>query len=188
MPSFGIIVEGDYDVAVFKELIPRIRPGAEIARAIDAGGSPLIGRLPVSLKALQYNVTPQGPVDRALVIGDANGKDPEEVERAMQARIGNRPYDFPHGFALHAVRQETETWLLADERAISTVAGGRAVPTVGGALEELAGAKEALQRLLSRSGLNYTPATCGRIAGELDLDVLRARCPGFIIFEQKVIG
>jgi Domain of unknown function (DUF4276) len=186
VPSFGLVVEGEYDVAVFGELVRRICPAATIARAIHAGGSPLMKKFPVYLKALQY-VTPEGPVGRALVIRDSNGKDPQEVERVMQSRIAGYTYNFPHGFALHAVRQETETWLLADAHAISVIADGRPVAPVGGELEALTDPKERLHKVLSDAGLNATPATYARITRELDLDVLRARCPGFLIFEQKVL-
>lgn len=188
VPSFGLVVEGEYDVAVFSELIPRLCPTAEIARAISAGGNPITRMFPVFLKSLQWNVTSSGPVDRALVIRDSNGKDPQQVEQAMQARIAGHTYIFPRGFALHAVRQEMETWLLADAQAISVVADGRPVPPIGGSLETLFDAKERFRSVLSLAGLLSTPATCARIARELNLDVLRDRCPGFLLFEQKALS
>jgi hypothetical protein len=184
VPSFGIIVEGQYDTAVFGQLVCRICPGADIARAIEAGGS-IMSKFPNYLKALQY-VTATGPVDRALVIRDSNGKDPRQVEAAMQARIDGRHYSFPHGIVFHAVRQEMETWLLADVAAISAAADGREVKPAPGALEDLADAKGVLRERLSGVDIPYTAAAAARIAETLNLDVLRRRCPCFVLFEERV--
>jgi hypothetical protein len=88
------------------------------------------------------------------------------------------------------VVREMETWLLADEEAISSVAlsrGGREVPRVPSALEDLMDAKEHLMRLLSRALLPYDPELCRQIASQADLDRLRYRCPSFRRFEGKVL-
>ncbi|MGH7289244.1 MAG: DUF4276 family protein, partial [Myxococcota bacterium] len=89
--------------------------------------------------------------------------------------------------AVHAVKREMETWLLADTAAISRVAGGGAVTPIGGQLEDQQHAKEALMKMLSRVAVPYTPAVCRNIAQEIDLSTLRGRCPSFASFERKVI-
>jgi hypothetical protein len=184
--SVGIVAEGEKDIAVLEVLIPRIRSESNIARRITTNG-PMKKKIATSLQALQFNVTPEGPVDRALVIGDSNGKPPEQVEEDMRTRAGNRAYNFPRGFAFHAVQQAMETWLLADENAISRVAG-RPVPPAGGQLEALVNPKARFQTVLTRAGLLVTPTTYGRITAEVNLDVLRDRCRGFVRFEQKVLS
>lgn len=184
--SYGAVVEGDYDVGVFEELIPRICPYPAEAWVKEARGrARLMSRFPQWLRMFEHWTTYGGPVDRALVIRDSNGKDPVLVETDMRARFGHLTYSFPRGVEVHAVQQETETWLLADAAAINGVAG-RPSRTVPGPLERLQHAKEALMDVLSDAGLPYTPDVCRRIARGIDLGVLRTACPSFALFEQKV--
>ena len=55
------------------------------------------------------------PVDKALVIRDADHKNPAELLAKMEARIVNRVYPFPRKLLI--VVEELEAWLLADEEA-----------------------------------------------------------------------
>lgn len=131
-----------------------------------------------------------GPVERVVVVRDANGVDPAEAERRMYDRLRVHHYQFRDGVRLHAVRRQTETWLLADSDAVSSVArqrGGRGVDPVPGVLEDIADAKGAFRRLLSEGRLRYTPQVCGEIAAEADLVTLRSRCPSFRRFEQVLL-
>lgn len=189
MPSiaFGLVVEGAYDTAVFEVLIPRIHAGeARVVSSIEAGGTGrLMGNLAGYLRALEF-ADAGNPVDLAVVIRDANAKDPAEVEEDMAARLGGRRYHFRRGSRLHAVKRETETWLLADPDAITRVAGGRRAAEIRDALEEIQDPKARFRRALTDVGLPYTPGICAEIARELDIDTLRIRCPNFRLFEQKV--
>jgi hypothetical protein len=63
--------------------------------------------------------------------------------------------------------------VVADERAISVVAGGRPVGTVNGDLEEIVDPKERLLRILSRLHLDYLPSTLGAIAGCANVEIMR---------------
>jgi hypothetical protein len=181
------VLEGTYDTAIFTELLPRVcGADIEIASPIEANGSGrLMKRFPVWLKRFEH-ITPAGPVDRALVIRDANGRNPGEVEAEMLAKIAPRYYSFPEGVRVHAVRRQVETWLLADEHAIATVAGKK-VSMVRGILEEVQDAKGLLQRVLDAVGLPYLAPIAGAIAREINLTTLRYRCPGFIQFETKCL-
>jgi len=182
--TFGVVVEGAYDVGVFEELIPKIRPATAWAME-GRGRSRLMSRFPNLLRMFEYRTMSAGPVDRALVIRDSNGKDPTLVEAEMRAKIAGLTYGFPRGVEVHAVQQETETWLLADPRAISQVAG-RDARAVRGPLEQRHHAKEALMDVLTEVKLSYTPEVCRRIARAIDLPTLRTACPAFVLFEQKV--
>jgi hypothetical protein len=142
-------------------------------------------QFPGLLKSLEF-IDEGNPVDRALVIRDCGNRLAADVEADMRARIAGVQYRFPRGVDVCAVRQETETWLLADEQAISTVASGRTVGTVNGNLEEIVGPKERLQRILSRVKLNYLPSTLGAIAGYADVEIMRYRLPTFRSFVQKI--
>ena len=185
--ALGLIVEGPYDTAVFSELIPRIHGGeVQISRVIETGGSGrLMARIPGYVKAMEF-ANAGGPVDRVIVVRDSNAKSPAKVEEGMRSKMAGRNYRFPRGVKLHAVRRETETWLLADAAAIGHVAGGRDAPETRHALEEIQDAKARLREVLSLVGLPYTPGVCAEIARALDLETLRRRCPNFRAFEEKV--
>jgi hypothetical protein len=185
--ALGLVVEGAYDTAVFSELIPRILGGeVQISRVIETGGSGrLMARVPGYVKAMEF-ANAGGPVDRVIVVRDSNAKGPAKVEEGMRSKMAGRNYRFPRGVKLHAVRRETETWLLADAAAIGHVAGGRDAPETRHALEEIQDAKARLREVLSLVGLPYTPGVCAEIARALDLETLRRRCPNFRAFEEKV--
>ncbi len=88
------------------------------------------------------------------------------------------------------VVQELETWLLADDKAISKVTqarSGRTVSRVNENLESIRQPKEKLQEILSKAGIYYTPEVAKEIARELDLSKIEYRCPGFKEFHQAVI-
>ncbi|MFQ5828381.1 MAG: DUF4276 family protein [Candidatus Methylomirabilia bacterium] len=187
--SYGIVVEGPYDVSVYEELIRKIcSADVEIFSRPAGGVSRLMGSFPKLLRVLEY-IRRGRPVDKALVIRDSGVKDPASLEREMTRRITRYAYSFPKGIQFHAVRSEMETWLLADERAVNFVAlsrGGSQVAPVQGTLEEIADPKERFIRLLSTVGLPYDAQVCREIARHVELETLRSRCPSFRSFEQKV--
>jgi len=191
MQSYGIVVEGDYDGGVFVEIIKKICPEADDTRVLQAGGSAqVMKKFPGLLRGLEHVTRQGGPVEKALVIRDADCKDPAEIEAKMQKSAEGRRFSFPAGVSFHVVKQEMETWLLADADAINRVAESRCkrpIARVLDRLEELQDAKGKLMATLSQSGLNYTAAVCREIAKEIDLAKLRTRCPSFQAFEQKVL-
>ncbi|MGD0310313.1 MAG: DUF4276 family protein [Acidobacteriota bacterium] len=191
MESYGVIVEGPYEEGVYEEFIRKICPEARNIRFRTAGGcSQVMKRFPTLLQSLEHVTDQGGPVEKALVTRDADCKDPAIIEAKMQESVSRRVFSFSKGVGYHAVRQETETWLLADPEAINRVAasrGGKVVPRVPDQLENLQDPKGTFKEVLSRSGLNYTAQVCREIAKETDLTKLRIRCPSFATFEQKVI-
>ena len=190
MESYGIIVEGQYDAEVYEEFIRKICADAQVVKVRETGGRPqLMRKFPALLHTFEHEM-PTGSVDKAMVIRDADCGDAAAIEKKMQDSISRRQYSFPGGVGVHAVKQETETWLLADPDAINKVAasrGGKPVPRVPDPLEALQDPKGQFRSVLSRSGLNYTAQVCREIAKETDLARLRIRCPSFATFEQKVI-
>ena len=133
---------------------------------------------------------PGGLADKAIVICDANGDDPAQLEEAMRQRlVGRRHPQFHRGIEFHATRRESETWLLADVGAINRVAarkGAGVATAVPGPLEAITDAKERFVRMLTEAGLLNVDDTIREIIRELDLPVVKLHCPGFAIFEQKV--
>ncbi|MBI4608635.1 MAG: hypothetical protein HY726_06495 [Candidatus Rokubacteria bacterium] len=123
--SYGIVVEGPYDVPVYEELIRKICSADLEVFSRPAGGvSRLMGSFPKLLKELQY-IKRGGPVDKALVVRDSDIKDPALLEREMTRKITGYTFAFPKGVQFHAVRREMETWLMANERAVNLVALSR---------------------------------------------------------------
>ena len=185
MPSYGLIVEGIYDVGVFEVLTHRLdSPDARFFPLECGGVGHLMKELLGLLESLEF-IDNGNPVDKVLVIRDCGRRQTADVEAEMRAKVGRRQYRFPRGIEFCAIRQETETWLLADEKAIATVAR-RTVGVVNGDLEDLPDPKERLQKILSAAKLQYLPATLRAIAENSDLGTLRYRLPCFRSFEQKI--
>jgi hypothetical protein len=191
MGSYGIIVEGESDQGVYEEFIQKIcKEEVQIKARITGGCAQLMKKFLVLLRSMEHITERGGPVDKALVIRDADCKDALALEAKMKDSLDRRDFPFPQGVGLHAVKQEMETWLLADHEAISMVAtarGGKAVPRIPDPLENIQDAKGKLMTVLSCAGLNYTAQVCREIAKQTDLATLRIRCPSFSVFEQKVL-
>jgi hypothetical protein len=185
VPSYGLIVEGIYDTPVYETLTLRLNsPDARFFTLECGGVGNLMTRFPKLLRFLEV-IDDGNPVDKALVIRDSGNRPIAQVEAEMLAKIVGMEYRFPRGIEVCAIRQETEAWLLADERAISAVSGNVA-GTVNGNLEDMPNSKERLIRILSRVRLDYLPSTLGAIAGYANLETLRYRLPAFRSFEGKI--
>lgn len=190
MPSwtYGLIVEGPYDAAVYQELLRKITPSLDRIVARPAGGVPNLHRLLLPLLRDLENAVNGKPVDKVIVIRDTNGRDAAQLEMELASRIHGQRFAFAHGIQFHAVRRTVETWLLADVEAINQVAtarGGNPISAVQEQLEEIQDPKARVIRLLSAAGLPFDPAVCREIAARTRLDVVRYRCPSFLSFEEK---
>ena len=188
--SYGLVVEGQYDVGVFTEFIRRIvSPNVKVIPRPCGGVAQLKKNSPALLRDLEH-VRQGRPVDKVLVVRDWRGPDLNSGEEQLRERVAGKHFQFPRGIQFCCVRQEMEAWLLADENAINSVArdrGGRNVSRVQGEIEKIGNPKQMFLGLLSRAGLPYTPEVCRQIAGRCDLSLLKQRCPSFRSFEQKVI-
>lgn len=189
--SYGIVVEGTYDVVVYEELVRKIcAVDTEIIPRVAGGVSNLMKNFPALLRDLE-RIRQGRPVDKVLVIRDAGGRDPAAVEQQMAEKTRWQTFSFPGRVQHVAVRRTMETWLLADEEAVSSVAlskGGRRVARIQEALEDdIVDPKERFRRWLSEARLNYDPQVCREIARQVGLETIRYRCPSFRSFEQKVL-
>ena len=187
--SYGIIVEGDYDSVVYQALIRRLAlPDAHIRPLPCEGKANVMKKFPGLLSTLKYEID-GGPVDMAVVIVDADGKDPVEVEAGMQEKIQGRNYPFPLNVRFFAVPQAMDTWLLADANAISEAVvrrGGQRVTKSHDRPEDLSRPKEWLRKLLTDHNASYTSVLCREIAEVVDLELLAQRCPRFRTFADLV--
>ena len=188
MLTFGLVVEGDYDEAVLTKFI-RQCAGHDVeivSRVCNPQGS-LMKRFPGFLEEFRY-VKQGTPVDRALVVRDADMREPHALLRAMEAKIAHRTYEFsPVRFI--AIVRELEAWLLADSAAIATVTreySGRVVPTINESIEDIADPKARLQRILSEAKVAYTREVARKIAAAANVGYIAYRCPSFRSFVHAV--
>lgn len=183
MPTFGLVVEGTYDEAALKELIQKCA-----SEGIEVIGRPCGGKVGLMRKFSGYleefRYTKEGAsVDKALVIRDAENKEPGELKNAMQRKVSSRNYPFP--IKLLVIAQELEAWLLADENAVSAVTGKKA--SVVQNPEMLVNPKERLEQVLSEAEISYTAEVARKIAAGARLETIESRCPSFKEFREAVL-
>jgi len=187
--SYGIIVEGPYDSAVYDPMIRRLTSQEVHIKALDCGGrTNLMKEFPGLLRTFEDAIG-GNPVDMAIVIRDADGKDPDEIEAQMRAKIQGRQYPFRLDVRFHAVRNAMDAWLLADVNAISTAVqlkGGRRVTKSHDDPDGLLKPKEWLRKLLADHKVAYTAAVCAEIARQINFDELTQKCPRFGEFTELV--
>ena len=122
-------------------------------------------------------------VDRVLVVCDADNKEPQGLQRAMEARIAQRTYAFsPVRFVV--IVQELETWLLADAAAFTAVTH-RGVAAVNETLEAITDPKLRLQRLLADAGAGYTPEVARKIAAAIESRSSHTVVQAFAVFNKS---
>jgi hypothetical protein len=69
--SYGIIVEGDYDSAVYDAIIRRLTaPDIHIKHLVCSGKTNLMKEFPMLLRAFEHEID-GNPVDMAIVIRDS---------------------------------------------------------------------------------------------------------------------
>jgi len=193
VPIYGLIVEGTFDSAIYSRLVARLAPPDSEVLLRDMGGvSSLMRQFPVMLRDLEQALGGH-PVDRAMVLRDADGRDVAILEQAMRTRIQGQTFAFPGGVNFGVAVQTAEAWLLCDLPAINAVALARHGAEVETAeelpddLESMMNAKQLLNRLLCRAGIPSTPQVYGEIASQVTLATLRERCPSFRVFEERLL-
>ncbi len=183
MAAVGLVVEGPYDEAALSELVRKCTSSEVrvICRPCRSAFQ-LMKQFPGFLEDFRH--VDQGfPVDKAIVIRDADRQNPDDLIAKMEARITGRIYPFPRKFLV--IVQELEAWLLADEAALSALTGKPQRRILDP--EALDDPKERLARILSRARLSYTSEIARRIANASRADVLAARCPSFEKFQAAIL-
>jgi hypothetical protein len=163
-------------------------PDAHVKPLVCRGKTNLIKKFPDLLPTFKYEVG-GNPVDMAIVIVDADGKDPLEVEEKLRIKIQGRNYPFPMNVRFYAVPQAIDAWLLADAAAISAAVqgrGGKPVTKSHDDPERLLDPKEWFRKLLTDHKATYTAELCREIAQKTDLQLLSQKCRRFPLFAELV--
>jgi hypothetical protein len=186
MSVFGIIVEGPRDVAVYPAIIRRIRPDVERVVAWPCGGVTEIPKRFVGLlRGFEYK-----SIDKALVIRDSDWKDPQTAEAELNGRLSKSGFKPTFPVHFYATRCMVETWLLADQQAVSKVALSRgrtrSIKAINKPLGEIMDPKPLFLAMLSQAGLPADDKVYEEIASNADLDKIAERCPRFAEFRKHV--
>jgi hypothetical protein len=182
MLTFGIVAEGseDSDVKIISELVKKIlnnnpsfilRPGRSKHNVIE--------KFSGWLEDFRYR-----NVDKALIIIDEDMSCRKNLIGKLYKKIRDRKYRFPVKF--HIIRREIETWLLADEKALSKILGTN-ISRVNETLEEIQDPKTKLKIILSKAQKNYTGETLRKIAEATDIESISSKCPGFRRFQRIIL-
>jgi hypothetical protein len=184
MVAVGLVVEGIYDEAVLTELVRKCHPSeVDVICRHCAGAIQLMKTFPVLLKQFEHSNAGL-PVDKALVIRDADHKNPDDMIAKMKDKIGGRTFSF--SVKLLVVVEEMEAWLLADEEALASVTGRRQQRILNP--ETVYDPKERLRDILSGARIAYAPERARLIAAASRVDVLADRCPSFKRFQEAVVN
>ena len=187
MFTFGLVVEGNDDEAAIPELIRRIREDECEIIVRRARNAPQLMKNMGSLLRTFKHAKQGGPVDKAIVIRDADRKDPRVLVRGLKNRITR---DVLSLFTVRTcvIVNALEAWLLVDEGAISRACeqrSGHRVQPVHEDIEKILHPKERLFQLLGK--VVYTSQVAREIAQHADLERIKTRCPTFLKFEQAVL-
>lgn len=182
MLCIGLVVEGDFDETALTELVHKCAPSEVRVICRPCGNAiQLMKKFPGYLEHFRH-ANDGAPVDKALVIRDADSKNPAGLIAKMESRIANRVYPFPR--KLLVAVQELEAWLLADEKALSTITG-RSVPKIPEP-EKISDPKARLRNILSEARIAYTAEVARKVAAAARRDVLATRCPSFRAFQDAI--
>ncbi len=183
MVSVGLVVEGVYDEAALAEFARKcVSPEVKIVCRPCGNAFQLMKKFPGFFEDFRH-VNQGSPVDKAIVIRDADQQNPSELIARMEDRITGRNYPFPRKILV--IVEELEAWLLADERAVSDITKKR--QAVIRRPEEIVDPKARLKTILSDARIVYTHEVARTIAAAADVDVIESRCPWFRRFRQSLI-
>ncbi|MGH7796525.1 MAG: DUF4276 family protein [Candidatus Binatia bacterium] len=183
MVRIGLIVEGFYDEAALSEFVRKSASfDVEVICRTCGNAIQVMKKFPALLKQFEH-ANAGRPVDKAIVIRDADHKNPDELIANMNDKISGRSYSFP--VDLLVVVEEMEAWLLADETALVTVTGRPQQRVLSP--ETIYDPKVRLKNILSNSRITYTAERARQIAGASNIDVLSERCPNFQKFREAVV-
>ncbi|MBI4588148.1 MAG: hypothetical protein HY725_04875 [Candidatus Rokubacteria bacterium] len=136
-----------------------------------------------AVKEFQYRYP---GMHKVLAVCDADDEPANELEAFLTRRAEEKLQSLPFPLMFHVIKRELETWWVAEPHSI-TLETGVEIPFPGGNVEEdLVDPKEYLSRRLGARNITYTRRIASKAAENLNLATISARCPGFVVFAQKV--
>jgi hypothetical protein len=181
--NLGLLVSGESDRQALPVLARKHLPSAYI-KAITVNGS-FKGKIVRYLKIFQYD---GHNYDRVIIIDDSDGADPAAKELKLTTEVGSRTFPFDLSYLI--IVQELETWLLADENALTMVSrgrGGTQISRVNGTMEDIQSPKELLIRTLEEAGAGpYVAETARMIAAHADTSRILSRCQRYQLFINAI--
>ncbi len=187
----GIVVEGTFDGATYRRLIPRIRNDISELQVRQCGGKHRLKN--VFLDRLEeFHRNPAWNIDVACVIRDSDCDPPEQIEKQLQKVLKASGFKPKFHVEFFAVQCMLESWLLSDLAAIRSVAGTRSknaeieLQNINIAPQHSQEDKNVLRRVLAQYGLPATPPVYGAVAALANLTSIGNRCGYFREFVSRI--
>ena len=172
MKKVGLVVEDKYPEAI-----------EEISKKL--GVKPIIRRQRGKISVKEASAFAEELLrscEKVIILGDADCNEKGERER-LQEIYKSLPEGLRESVHICIIVHELESWLLADENAISKVIGKNVKPVENP--ERIHNAKEYLEGLFEKGGKKQH-LLAEEIAKHVDVEKLRRKCASFADFERKV--
>jgi len=176
MLTVAVVVEGEYDAVVFRELLPKCRAGVKVIARQCSG--PVTGKCSGIVLELERRKLAKG----IFVICDADGEPPKERVAAISKRLPAK--DGKIHIQPIVIVQKMEALLLADEQALKTIGVIAKFPRP----EKILDPKHKLRSVLSRINRLYTQEVAREIAVAARVEVIAERCPSFEPLRSAILA
>lgn len=115
----GVIVEGESDEKVIRDITHKLGVNAEIRRSKRGA------KIQSPTKTRSYVLDLLHDCDRIVILKDSHCSDPEEKESNFEKRLRELGLSLDGNISVCIVVHAIESWLLADEEAISDYLGSK---------------------------------------------------------------
>lgn len=168
----GLIVEGKHDLIAYDRLLRKMGYIPKVRQT--RGNGNLINKIHAWVEFLrQYNCA------KIIALKDLNFKNKKELEKECS--------HFPNDVPLSVAIKSLEAWMVADENALRKQFRNPRVKPIPNP-EQLDKPYEILRNIYRENGKKYIAIKeLPKIIDEIDLDVLRSKCPSFIDFENALV-
>ena len=168
LDRLGFLVEGPGDEKVIAQILGKLGKRFRIRNARGSGN--------LKRKALSFiRLLTSSNCTKIIILRDLDCMDYEAVQREFSVYLSNKT-------KLCIVVHELESWLLADNNALSELLGKqvRAIPNP----ESIHDAKSRMKKIFEKSGKKHIPSRdLPEIARHIDLNVVRKKCESYFRFE-----
>lgn len=176
----GIIVEGESDEKVIREITNKLGVNAKIRRSKRGA------KIQSPKKTKSYVLDLLYDCDKVVILKDSHCSDPYEKERNLEEGLKELEVSFNGSIQICIVVHAIESWRLADEEAIGDYLTS-AVKEIKNPEDECEPDK-VLDEIFKKNGRVYLKGGVapGEIAKRLSLEQLIKKCPSFIKFKTFI--